>query len=125
MLATDLQPKQMQSPMKLTFGIPMNKMKTELIGKKSNVKPRLRKAGNTKSEPCAHNIKDLNELLAECQGKRFHMVGGRQMQGARHFTERWQREELNCLDLYTLVISLINNHKFAATWIRSKPTESK
>ena len=70
------------------------------------IKPRLRKAGNTKSEPCAHNIKDLNELLAECQGKRFHMVGGRQMQGARHFTERGQRSQLNCLDLYTLEFPL-------------------
>ena len=57
MLATDLQPKQMQTPMKLTFGIPMNEMKTKLISKKSDVKPRLRKAGNTKSEPCVHNIK--------------------------------------------------------------------
>jgi hypothetical protein len=114
MLATDLQPKQMQTPMKLTFGMPTDEMKTELIGKKSDVKPKLGKAGNTKCEPCVHNIKDLNEPLAECQGKRFHMVGGRQMQGARHFTERWQRGKLNCLDLYTLVISLINNHKFAA-----------
>jgi hypothetical protein len=114
MLATDLQPKQMQSPMKQPFGMPTDEMKTELIGKKSNVKPRLRKVGNTKSEPCIHNIKDLNEPLAECQGKRFHMVGGRQMQGERHFTERWERGELNYLDLYTLVISLINNHKFAA-----------
>jgi hypothetical protein len=57
MLATDLQPKQMQTIMKLTFGIPMNEMKTELIGKKGDVKPRLRKAGNTKCEPCVHNKK--------------------------------------------------------------------
>ena len=125
MLATDLQPKQMQTPMKQPFGMPTDEMKTELIGKKGNVKPRLRKAGNTKSEPCVHNIKDLNEPLAECQGKRFHMVVGRQMQGARNFTERWKRGELNGLDLYTLAISLTNNHKFAATCIRSKPTQSK
>ena len=37
MLATDLQPKQMQTPMKLTFGIPTDEMKTELIRKKGDV----------------------------------------------------------------------------------------
>jgi hypothetical protein len=33
MLATDLQPKQMQTAMKKPFGIPTDEMKTELISK--------------------------------------------------------------------------------------------
>jgi len=55
-LAANLQPKQMQTPMKLPIGIPMDEMKTELICKESDIKPRLRKAGNTKSEPSVHNV---------------------------------------------------------------------
>lgn len=57
-LTTDLQPENMKAPMKLTFGIPMDEMKTKLIGKKSDVEPRFRKAGNTESEPCIHIIID-------------------------------------------------------------------